>query len=288
MRLIPIGLMLGVTAVWGWTFVVVKDAVTIYPPMEFLALRFGLAALVLLAAAWRWLGREALLPGALAGLALALGYWLQTVGLRLTDASSAGLVTGMFVVFTPLLDRLVFGVRLARLSLGAVALATLGLYLLTDAATPDVRLGNLLVLGCALCFAAHIVLLGRFAAGLHPVALGAAQVTAAALLFLLVSAPSGELARVPPPAVWKALGVTALLATCLGFAVQSWVQQRLDATTTALLVTSEPVFAVLFAYWLAGDRFTATRAAGAVAIVVALALGELGRTRSASWTDSGS
>lgn len=283
---VAVALMLGVTAVWGWTFVLVKDAVALYPPLLFLALRFSLAALVLLPAAWRRLTPGVLLPGALAGGVLALGYWFQTVGLRFTQASTAGLITGLFVVFTPLLDRLIFRQRLPLLAVPAVALACLGLFLLSDASTPEARWGNLLVLGCAICFAAHIVLLGRFAAPRHPLALAAAQVASGATLFIMaalaeVALPAaGAPVRWPPPGpVLWALAVTALLATCVGFAVQSWVQQRLSATHTALLLTSEPVFATLFGVWLAGDRFTLLRTLGALAVLAGLMLGEIGRTR---------
>jgi drug/metabolite transporter (DMT)-like permease len=117
-----VALLLAVTAVWGWTFVVVKDAIAELPPLPFLGLRFLIAAAVMLVVVRRLPGNRTLAIGALIGLPLAVGYLLQTLGLRLTSPGNAGLITGLFFVFTPLLDRL-FGVPMRLRTLLAVAVA---------------------------------------------------------------------------------------------------------------------------------------------------------------------
>src|SRR5437016_6111573 len=143
-------LLLGVTVVWGWTFVLVKDAIEAYPTLPFLGLRFLIAAAVMALVVRRLPGRRVLLVGTLIGLPLAGGYLLQTVGLRFTSPGNTGLITGLFFVFTPLLDRL-FGVALRPRTLLAVLTALVGTVVLTGAGRTGIGAGDLLVLGCAVC-----------------------------------------------------------------------------------------------------------------------------------------
>src|ERR687897_2176896 len=106
--------LIALTAVWGYTFVPMKYAVAIYPLFAFLAVRFLIASLVLAVPAARrlgGLGRRGWVSGVSLGLLLAAGYALQTAGLERTTVSSAGFVTGLYVVFTPLLGLLLFRTR---------------------------------------------------------------------------------------------------------------------------------------------------------------------------------
>ena len=105
-RTMAVVALIAVTAVWGVTFVQVKDAVELYPLFAFLAVRFAIATLTLAvpgAARVRTLGRTGGVAGASLGLLLAGGYVLQTAGLERTTVSSTGFVTGMYVVLTPLI-----------------------------------------------------------------------------------------------------------------------------------------------------------------------------------------
>src|ERR671923_573396 len=157
-------LLLGVTAVWGWTFVLVKDAVAKYPTLPFLGLRFLIAAAVLALVVRRVPGRRVLLIGGVIGLPLGGGYLLQTVGLQFTSPGNAGLITGLFFVFTPLLDRL-FGTPVRLRTVVAVAVAITGTVLLTGGWATGIRLGDALIAGCAICFSLQIVLLSRWSPG---------------------------------------------------------------------------------------------------------------------------
>src|SRR2546427_9187621 len=123
-------LLLGVTAVWGWTFVLVKDAIEAYPTIAFLGLRFLIAAAVMALVVRRLPRRRVLVIGSVIGLPLAGGDLLQTIGLRFPSPGNAGLITGLFFVFTPLLDRL-FGTPIRLRTLLAVAIALAGTLLLT-------------------------------------------------------------------------------------------------------------------------------------------------------------
>ena len=260
-------LLLLVTAVWGWTFVLVKDAISQYPTLPFLAIRFAVAFVVMAALVRKLPPRRLLLVGAAVGAALSAGYLFQTVGLQSTSPGNAGLITGLFVVLTPLFDR-AFGASLSLRSVLAAALALLGIGLL--AGRPGgVAYGDLLVLGCAIAFALHIVLLGRWAPSLPAAPLALVQMAVAAAVFALPAAGLHQL-RPPPASVWPALAITGVFASALAFFVQTWAQQHLAPTRVAVILASEPAWALLFAILLAGQRFGAQQALGAALVLVAV------------------
>jgi drug/metabolite transporter (DMT)-like permease len=275
MRILYTLLLVGVTLVWGWTFVIVRDAIALYGVLGFLAARFTLAATALAPyATMRKLSRRTLVVGGGIGLVLALGYLFQTTGLLFTTPTNSGLITGLFVVFAPLADRLFFGTQPSRLVLVAVVLSLLGMILLAGSGPDGANLGDLLTLLCAAALGLHIALLSRYAARYDALELAFAQMLSMALVFVLFW-PLFEPLVVPPREVWIALLVTGVLASAGAFWVQTLVQQRLPAARTAVILTMEPVFAVLFGYWLAGDRLVPVQILGAVLILSALALGEV-------------
>ena len=276
MGTVPLLSLVAVTAVWGVTFVQVKDAVALYPLFAFLALRFAIGTATLAPLALgrlRGLDGRGVRWGLAAGLVLAAGYTLQTAGLERTTASSAGFVTGLFVVLTPLLATLLFGLRLGLVTWVGVALAVAGLALLSGVDTGELG-GDLLVLGAALAFAVHIIVLERFAAGYDAVAFAALQMVAAAVSLTAVALLLGQLETPRGWTVWGALAVTGVFASALGFLVQTWAQQRTTATRTALALTMEPVWAGFFGFTLAGDRLGAAGWAGAALIMAGILLSE--------------
>jgi drug/metabolite transporter (DMT)-like permease len=227
--------LVAVTAVWGVTFVQVKDAIELYPLFAFLAVRFGIATLTLAPVAWRrvtTLGRSGTAASASLGLLLALGYALQTAGLERTTVSATGFITGLYVVLTP-----VFGLVLFRLRIGAAgwtgaAVATVGLAMLSGVEAGSAA-GDLLVLGCAASFALQIVLMGRYAPRFDPLALTFVEMTAALVGFVVVALALGQVELPRGGTVWGALLVTGVFASALAFLVQSWAQQRTTAMQTA-------------------------------------------------------
>ena len=208
------------------------------------------------------------------GCAWRAGYLLQTYGLRYTSPTNSGLITGLFVVFAPIANYALFRIRIARVFLLPLGICLVGTLLLVGESPQAIRIGDGLTLGCAACFGLHIALLSRYAHRHDATALALAQMIATAALcglaWLLFESPS------PPPAhVWFALIVTGVLASAAAFTVQTYVQQRLSATRTAIILTMEPVFAVFFGYVLAGDRLSWIQVAGAVLILVAIAASEV-------------
>jgi drug/metabolite transporter (DMT)-like permease len=265
--------LIAVTAVWGVTFVQVKDAVAIYPVLPFLALRFAIASLALSPGAGRVrsLGRGGLGAAALAGGLLAVGYVLQTFGLQRTSVSSAGFITGMYVVLTPLLALVLFRLRVGAAAWVGVALATGGLAMLAGVHGGSAG-GDLLVLAAAAVYSLQIVLMERYAPRYDAIAFTLVEMVVAFAGLSLAAIPS---AAVPHGwTVWGALLVTGIFASALGFLVQTWAQRQTSATRTALVFTLEPVWAAIFGYTLAGDRLGALGWGGCAVIMAGIVLAE--------------
>jgi drug/metabolite transporter (DMT)-like permease len=268
--LIYVLFLLLVTAVWGWTFVLVKDAVSHYPTLTFLELRFALALLVMILLVRRLPSRRELWVGVVAGIVLAGGYLTQTVGLTMTSPGNSGLITGLFVVFTPLIDR-IFGVPLRRWTVIAVLVALGGTVMLVGG-PGGFGLGDLLTVACAFLYALHIVLLSRWSPGLRSAPLAMVQMGTGAVVF---TASGSTTLSFPSAGVWFAIVVTGLFASALAFYVQTWAQQHLSASRTALIMTTEPAWALAAAVVLAGQRLGWLQAAGAALVLAAIVGHEL-------------
>jgi drug/metabolite transporter (DMT)-like permease len=265
-----------VTAVWGVTFVQVKDAVAIYPLFAFLALRFAIASVALAgpgARRLRTLGRPGVTAGVLAGALLAAGYALQTAGLERTTVSSAGFVTGMYVVLTPVLALAVFRIRATRSAWAGVALATGGLALLSGVHAGSAA-GDLLVLAGAAVYALQIVLMERYAPLYDARAFTLVEMLVAFAGLGAIALAAGQIAWPHGWTVWGALLVTGIFASALGFLAQSWAQRRTSATRTALVFSLEPVWAALFGVTLAGDRLGPVGWIGCLVIMSGIVLAE--------------
>ena len=271
-------LLLLVTLIWGSTFVMVKDAVSSYPVFPFLAIRFGLATLALLAIGWKRLpslGWKGAAAGALIGLCLLAGYAFQTLGLQYTSASKTGFITGLSVVLVPLLATLLLRQMPGIESIIGVCLATVGLALLTLDQGLAVARGDLLVLLCALSFALHIVAVSHFAPKLDPLALTTVQVATVSVVSGAISLFTVRPWPTPSPSAWFAAGFTGILATAVAFGLQTAMQRFTTPTHTALIFAGEPVFAAVFGVLLAGDLMTGQNVAGGVLIVVGTIVSEI-------------
>ena len=206
---------------------------------------------------------------------MAAGFVLQTIGLRYTSPTNSGLITGLVVVLTPAIAFLMYRTRIPKLYIAPVVGAFVGLALLTGESPEEFRVGDILTMACAVAFAAHVVLLGRYAGEHDAVGFALAQMLSTAVL-CGVAAPIFEPMELPPREIWFALGMTGLGASALAFLIMTYVQQRLSAIRTAVILTMEPLFAVIFGYLLAGDRLTVIQSIGAALILSALLVGEVG------------
>ena len=272
----PMVALIAVTAVWGVTFVQVKDAVELYPLFGFLAVRFAIATATLAVPAagrLRTLGRRGGGAGALLGLLLASGYVLQTAGLQRTTVSSTGFVTGMYVVLTPLIALVLLRSRISVAAWAGVAVSTGGLALLSGIHGGSV-VGDLLVLAGAAVYSLQIVLMERFAPRYDAVAFTLVEMLAACAGLGVVALARGDLGVPHGWTVWSALVVTGVFASALAYLVQTWAQRRTSATRTALAFTMEPVFTAVFGITLAGDRLGTLGWSGCAAIMAGILLAE--------------
>jgi drug/metabolite transporter (DMT)-like permease len=268
--------LIAVTAVWGVTFVQVKDAVKLYPLFAFLAVRFVIATGVLAAPAAarvHWLGRRGGSAASALGLLLALGYALQTAGLQRTTVSGTGFITGMYVVLTPLIALALFRTRIGAAAWLGVGVSTVGLAMLSGVHAGSV-VGDLLVLAASAVYSLQIVLMERFAPRFDALAFTLVEMGAAAAGLLIVALAHGDLAVPRGRTVWGALIVTGVFASALAFLVQTWAQRRTSATRTALAFAMEPVWTALFGYTLAGDRLGVLGWGGCAAIFAGILLAE--------------
>ncbi len=267
-----------VTAIWGTTFVIVKETVAVVPPLTFIALRFTLATIsmaVLFGRRLRGFGRREYAAGTLIGLFLFAGFVLQTLGLQLTSASTAGFITGLSVVLVPFVAFFALGHRPGTGALVGVAAATVGLALLSLGDDLSLGPGDVLVLACAVAFALHIVAVGRFAPKMDALGLALVQL---AVVCALSWASALALERPAVPMTLD-LGLVLLfvgvVATGLVFAIQNAAQRFTSPTHTALIFTMEPVFAALFArLWLA-EELGPRAVVGAVLILGGMLAAEL-------------
>jgi drug/metabolite transporter (DMT)-like permease len=254
-RRLPLVALVGVTAIWGVTFVQVQNALALYPLFAFLAVRFAISTLALAPFAWRSLRslpREGYAAGIGVGALLAAAYGLQTAGLKLTTVASTGFITGLYVVFTPLLALVLFGTRVPRALWVGVVLAVVGLLLLSGVPGGS-TLGNLLVLGNAVFQSFQITAMERYAPRYDPRALAFVQLATAFVGFTLIAVSLGELEMPRGATVWGALLVTGLFAGALGYLVATWVQAQTTAARAALVFTLEAPFAALFGVLLADE-----------------------------------
>lgn len=276
--------LLAICAIWGSTFVVVKNALADASPLVFLVLRFTLASALLLlvfrrTAALRQpgVGRAALVVGSL----LCAGYIFQTVGLQYTTPAKSAFITSLSSVLVPVLIVLLFRRRPGAWALAGLAVAAVGSYFLTvPPGEFRVARGDLITFFCTVGFAGHIVAVGHYAPRFAYTTLAVAQVLAA-LLCTAVALPLAGLSGLETPLlVWSgrllvALVVTAALATVLAFSVQTWAQQFTPPAHTALLFTTEPVFAALTSYLALGERLDGRGMLGAGLILAGVLLSEL-------------
>ena len=283
-------LLLAVVFVWGATFVLVKDALQDASPLLFNLLRMSLAFVALAIVNHRQLrhiNRNAILSCLIVGLFLAAGYQFQTAGLALTTPAKSAFITGLVVVFVPVFT-IIPALRPGNTppprwttALGAV-LAFIGLLLLTTPAGTSFRnlfvrigLGDLLTLICAIAFAGHLLSLAHTSSQVPTAQLATLQIGTAALIMAITLPLGGRPHLSVTPRLVVALAITSLLATAAAFTIQSWAQQHLPPTHTAILLTLEPVFAFLTSFLILHEHLGTRSLLGAALILGGIASIEL-------------
>ena len=263
--------------VWGAAFVLMKDAIEQQPYMDFLATRFTIAAFAMIllrpVVSLRFESGD-IKYGGLIGVVLAFGYITQTIGLELTTAATSGFLTGLYVVFTPLIAWLFVRRKISgRVAIG-VLFSIVGMAIFSGAATStEFQVGQIWLVVCAVLYAVHILLLGHYGKTRNSYRFAMLQIAFVALVtwgFALVDGYQ------PPPnfEVWFAVLFTALLSTVLAFWVQTWAQTLIDPARVALLITSEVIFTALLAIGLGQEPLTIAIAIGGGMMLTAMLIVE--------------
>ena len=277
-------LLIAVTALWGWSFVAIKDVLVHMGVLGFLTIRFAIACACMAPFCARKLNRRTLIVGAGVGVPLAAGFIFQTAGLHLTTPTNSGLITGLALILAPVAARVLFGVRTPKATVLCLAACLAGLVMLTMPSPADFQLGDhlgdALTVLCAVAFGLHIALLSRYAPEHDAAALTLVQLVVSTVVCGAFW-PVLERPAWPPADAWGVILITSVFGAAAAFYVQTQVQRRLSAARTSVILTTEPLFASLFGYWLAGDRLTAVQLGGGAIIVASLIVGELSAARRA-------
>ncbi len=278
--LLAAGALLGITAMWGSTFFLIRDLLDRVPTLDFLAVRFAIASVALLVVAPRAVARlsPAARRGAVVlGLLYGVAQILQTAGLAHTAASVSGFITGMYVVLTPVFAAALLRTRITAMTWGAVLLATAGLAVLTLNGL-SVGYGEAITLVAAMLYALHIVGLGAWSTPHEALGMSIVQLVVITLVCLAATAPDG-IVLPSNPRDWLSVVYMALFAGALALVGQTWAQAHLPPTRSAIIMSMEPVFAALFAVLLGGESFTLRMVTGGLLVLAAMLVVELAPRR---------
>ncbi len=258
------------SAIWGATFPVMKLALNDASPLAFMTLRFLLASALLILIVRRLTYCR---KGVMLGVLVFLGFYLQLLGLKFTTATKSAFITGMSVVFVPLIDYLVFGRRPRPKVLLAAFLGITGLALLTEVTYSPVNLGDVLTLGSAVAWAGQIMAVDRLVGRLSPRSVALYQSIPPFLLSAAFSLLGSDFTLRPTLGLAVALIYTGGIATALGLSLQAVAQEMISPEAAALSYLSEPIFAALFASLMLGEAMNLTQATGALLIITSMLMG---------------
>jgi drug/metabolite transporter (DMT)-like permease len=247
-------------------------------PFMFLSIRFAIAALIVAAfslPALRALDRRQVAIGLVIGLVLTAGYVFQTLGLHRTTASTAGFLTGLYVILTPLFGAMALRKLPASSTAVGAFMAFAGLLLLAAPSGFGLRLGDGLVLVCAAMFAIQILLVGVYARQVSPQALVVLQLGCVAVATGIASAATERVSVPTEAGIWVTIAITAVLASALGLLFQVWAQRVIPPARAAVIYTMESPFAAVFGIAMLGEHLSGRGWVGAALILGGMLVAEL-------------
>lgn len=275
--------LLTVAATWGSSFPLTKSLLERMTPLNFLAVRFTIAGVLMLLVfhrAVRALSRQSLVRGALLGLAYGVAQIIQTTGLAHTSASVSGFITGMYVVLTPICAAALLRTAIGpRVWIGAVV-ATVGLAILALSGF-KLGFGEVITLVSAVIYALHIVGLGAWSTARSALGLAVVQIVCVGLVCLVAAtiADPGGLVLPGDAFDWTALLYMAVISGAIAMIVQSWAQAHLAPSRAAIIMSTEPGWAALFSITFLHEPLTWRIAVGGGLMLVAMIVVETGPRR---------
>lgn len=280
------------TIIWGGTFVIIKNSLDDASPMLFITMRFSLAAVLLIPIFLlrkKHFSKKLLYGGMVLGVFLFLGFSTQTVGLKFTTASRSGFITGLMVVFTPILQLIIKRKPPTKGAIVGTILVFLGLAFLSSGGNSILTLftelganfnfGDFMTLLCAIFFAFQIVYIDIISRKYDFWSLLFVQLATVAVLgiisTLLFDATSIEKIKfVSTDYLWFGVLYTGLLATLVNIAIQTKFQKEVTPTKAGIIYSFEPVFAATFAFFLLNEKITNFGFAGGALIFLGLLVSE--------------
>ncbi|PQZ59499.1 EamA family transporter [Bacillus sp. MYb209] len=280
--------LLFVSFIWGATFVVVQNAMSFIGPFTFNAIRFLFAGIILLFVQMIFSQKtskqdikQSSLAGLIVGFFLCIGYLLQTFGLLYTTSSKAGFLTGLSIIMVPILSFIFLKQRATIFIALGITVATAGLYLLTAGDYFQLNIGDILVLGCAVAFAAHILINGFFSKKISPLLLSTSQVLAVGIFSSICAFLFEDWGKLLSVSLWTnhsflfALFLTSLFATSIAFFIQTSAQKHTSPTRVAIIFAMEPVFAALTGVLVANEQLSISAVIGCLCIFLGMIFVEL-------------
>lgn len=277
-----------VTMIWGMTFVLVQNAIDFLEPFAFNGIRFFIAAVLLILALilferkqLKQINIKLIISGVFIGFWLYLGYVTQTIGLLYTTSSKAGFITGLSVVLVPLFSMFLMKQIPGKNAILGVFTATVGLFLLTLTDISALNIGDGFVFVCAISFAMHIILTGKFSSRYPTLLLTVIQISTVAILSTISSfifedwRKSFRTDILLSQDVLIALVITSIFATAIAFFIQTNFQKYTSATRVALIFAMEPVFAAITGYFWAQERLSSSALIGCILIFMGMIFAEL-------------
>ncbi|SCL88895.1 Uncharacterized protein BCB44BAC_01450 [Bacillus cytotoxicus] len=280
--------LLFVSFIWGATFVVVQNAMSFVNPFTFNAIRFLCAGIILLFIQILFskkISKKQMYCSSFAGLIVGFflfaGYLLQTFGLLYTTSSKAGFLTGLSIIMVPILSFIFLKQKASPFVLIGILTATIGLYLLTAADSFQLNIGDILVLGCAIAFAAHILINGVFSKKISPLLLSTSQILSVGVFSTICAFLFEDYEKIFSTSLWTnsvflfALLATSLFATSIAFFIQTAAQKHTSPTRVAIIFAMEPVFAALTGVLVAGEQLSTSAILGCLCIFLGMIFVEL-------------
>ncbi len=262
-----------VAVVWGSTFPIISTSLKFIDPMSFLLFRFIIASLVLLPFIYKRINKRDAIFGSLVGIPLFLGYVTQTYGLEYTSPSMSGLITGIYIILTPVLSIFILknGVDMVKIYLTVAAFV--GMALMSVTSTSGQILGNVLTVGTAIFYALQMVLTEKYLVKGDPMVFTFFQLVVVAVLSLVVSPESVlKVGVLTNSYVLFSILFNAILGTTLAIWILSLSIKSISAYLTALILIIEPVSAVAVSTIFFHYPVTSLMLLGGVIILVSMLL----------------
>ncbi|MBQ7001340.1 MAG: DMT family transporter [Oscillospiraceae bacterium] len=285
--------LLAATVIWGFAFIAQSVGMDLIGPFTFQMVRCLLAVLVLIPSAFvldlgrctmkqsaeKWKNPDLWKSGVICGCALFVASSLQQIGLVYTDAGKAGFITAMYIVLVPILG-LFLGRKVPKAAVFSVALAVVGLYLLSCLGVTEINQGDLFLMGCALAFSVQITCIDRFASAVDGFRLNCVQALTVAVLSIPFVAFTETIDMGNLLACWGPLCFAGMLSMGLAYSLQIVGQKSLEPTTASLIMSLESVFAVLGGWWLLGERMAAHEMLGCALVFAAVVISQIPEKKS--------